>query len=102
MVALLGETLERGALFELAVIDDVLEPVRELRGHVVEVEVLPLAHDQHVGQLRVDRAHVVDARDQRRPPQRARRTHSLEAVDNLQPVALGEQRHRGELPVLIE
>jgi len=33
----LGEALERGALVELAVIDDALEPVRELRAHIVEV-----------------------------------------------------------------
>ena len=37
VVALLGESFERGALVEPAVIDDVLEPVRELRAHIVEV-----------------------------------------------------------------
>jgi hypothetical protein len=37
VLVLVGEALERGALFELPVVDEMLEPVRELRAHVVEV-----------------------------------------------------------------
>src|SRR5882672_64670 len=46
VVALLDEAIERGALVELAVIDDVLEPVRELRAHVVEVAKLAAVEER--------------------------------------------------------
>jgi hypothetical protein len=37
MAALLGEPRERDALVEDTVVDDRVDPVRELRAHVVEV-----------------------------------------------------------------
>src|SRR5882672_3138852 len=46
VVALLDEAIERGALVELAVIDDVLEPVRELRAHVLEVAKLAAVEER--------------------------------------------------------
>jgi hypothetical protein len=46
VVALLGETVERGALVEPAVVDDVLEPVRELRTHIVEVAKLATVEER--------------------------------------------------------
>lgn len=58
--------------------------------------------DLEQAQLRVDRAHLVDARREPRPPERARRAHSLEPVDDLEPGRIGEEQERRELPVLFE
>jgi hypothetical protein len=56
----------------------------------------------HLAQLGVDRRQLVDAGEQRRPAEGTRRAHALEAIDDLEPVRLDEQRQRGELPVLLE
>jgi hypothetical protein len=50
-------------------------------------------------ELGVDRVDGVDAGQQRRPAERARGAQPLEAVDDLEPIALDEHRQCGELAV---
>ena len=53
-------------------------------------------------ELRLDCVDVVDARPQRRPAQRTRGAHALEAIEDLELVGLDEERERGELAISLE
>jgi hypothetical protein len=46
VIALVGEALERGALVEHAMVDDAVEPVDELRAHVVEIAECPAIEER--------------------------------------------------------
>lgn len=52
--------------------------------------------------LGVDDTDVDDASEQRRPAQHAGGVSALEAVEDLEPVSLNEERQRAELPVPLE
>ncbi len=64
-------------------------------------EAAPIVQLGHA-ELRLDRVDVVDARQQRRPAQRTRGAHALEAIEDLELVGLDEERERGELTVSLE